>query len=333
MPNATATDHGAVWSKRNDSNISVIEDGDAYVGYRTEWCHAVTGRVVHSEMRKAREVDEKPITVSQGPVFDVVTKRIAKNTEKASGANPEATAATVSEVKHSIRIYSIAIINALRRVVEYYPGQDLSGESLELPWPYPILVHHYDKLAEFKSDREQRETKTLCVRERNTAEHLSVLLSFLDDDIMKAVREEQTLNKQCLYTFENLWLSYKPGSTVLVKHINDEYSIGYVVQSVSGGTFISPPKKWEIQGWRLVYDGASIGRVGWVTTLERFDGAIDVSDIIIFIDEWNDDTDNPTIRKLIDWGSVYWSHLKNRCSYHKGISTTFPHNQVRPTPI
>lgn len=331
--NLTATDHEADSGRTNDSTIPAKEDGNAYVGYRTEWCHAVTGRVVHSEVRKVREVEEKPVTVGKGPVFDVVTKRIAKNTDKAAGANSEATAATVSEVKHSIRIYSIAIINALRRVVEYYPGQDLSGEPLELPWPYPILVHHYDKLSDFKSDREQREAETLCMRERNAAEHLGVLLCFLDDDIMKAVREEQTLNQQSLYTFENLWLSYKPGSTVLVKHINDDYPIGYVVQTVSGGTFVSPPTRWEIQGWRLIYDGASIGRVGWVTTLERFDGAIDVSDICIFIDKWDDDTENVRVRELIDWGSVYWSHLKNRCSYHKGISTTFPHNQVRSWPI
>lgn len=311
-----------------DDNTPTREGGEAYVGYRTEWCHAVTGRVVHFELRKVTEADEKPTIVGQGPIFDVVTKRVAKNTEKAAGSNSETTAAPPPEVKHSIRIYSTAIINALRRVVEYYPGQDLSGDPLELHWPYPILVHHYDKLAEFKSSRQQQEVETLCVRERDAAEHLGVLLDFLDDGIMKSVREEQILNQQSLYTFEYLWLSYKPGSTVLVKHISDDYHIGYVVKSVSGGSFVSPPARWEIRGWRLVYDGTMIGRVEWVTTLEIFDDATNVTDICIFIDEWVDDAENERVRELIDWGRVYWSHLKNKCCYHKGKSTEFPHTQV-----
>lgn len=284
---------------------------------------------MHSEARKAIEVDDKPVEVGNGPIFDVVTKRIAKNTEKAAGATPETVTAPVSAIRHSIRIYSTAIITALRRVVEYYPGQDLSGDFLELHWPYAILVHHYDKLAEFKSQRQQKEVQMLCVRERDAVEHLEVLLRFLDDDIMKTVREEQLLNQQGLYTFENHWLAYKPGSTVLVKHMNDDHPIGYVVKSVSGGTFVSPPVNWEIHGWKLRYDGAFIGREGWTTRVERFDGAIDVSGLVIFIDEWDDDTDNPRVRELIEWGRSYWSHLRNKCSYHQGKSTVFPHNQVR----
>lgn len=324
-------------SRENDSdsvkvdgdNVSTGNNGGAYVGYRTEWCHAVTGRVVHSESRKAMEVDDKPVKLEEGPIFDVVTKRIAKNTEKATGASTEATTAPIAEVKHSIRIYSTAIINALRRIVEYYPGQDLSGDPLELQWPYPILVHHYDKLVEFKTHREGRDPETLCVREHDAAEHLGVLIRFLDDDIMKTVREEQILNQQGRYTFDKLWLSYKPGSTVLVKHINDDYHVGYVVQSVSGGSFVSPPARWEIRGWKLQYDGAFIGRWGWVTTIERADGPVVFSDGITFIDDWDDNTDNEIVRDLINWGSIYWSHLKNKCSYHKGISTTFPHTEVR----
>ena len=75
-------------------------------------------------------------------------------------------------------------------MVQYYPSQDLFSNPLVVKWPYPILVHHYDELAAFRDSCAARDPTELCVREADAPEHIDLLLNFLDDNIMTAVRME-----------------------------------------------------------------------------------------------------------------------------------------------
>jgi hypothetical protein len=173
-----------------------------------------------------------------------------------------------------IRIYSVAIINALRSVVQYYPGQDLSGDFIEITWPYPILVHHYDKLRSFRDAVAKKDPHEICVRERDVDKHLGLLISFLDKEVMDMVKAEQERNNRGCYTFDYMWVALEPGRTVFFSTREGEEG-GLepgIIRPVSGGIFEHPREHWQITAWSMAYDGRYLGRVKRILHWHKFDG-------------------------------------------------------------
>jgi hypothetical protein len=106
------------------------------------------------------------------------------------------------------KIHSFKLINALRAVVEYYTGQDLTGEELEFDKPFRFLVHHMDKLDKYKPEH-PRQYSSEYQRECN--EHIDLLLSLIDEYVGKDLAKEKSRHSRGLATFDNLWMPFKPG--------------------------------------------------------------------------------------------------------------------------
>lgn len=322
--------YSAVSQPAENWNHEQSVGGSAWVRYRREWCDHITGKVIRYDHSTTPLTDieglEENEEDTESPIFDVVTKATVINTD-GNGASNQAEA-TGSGPKRCIRIYSVAIINALQRVVEYYPDQNLNSHVLEINWPYPILVHHYDELQKFKEDLQDKHPTELCMREHNAVEHISLLLRFLDDNVMESVREEEELIRNGSATFENYWLLYRPGATFLAKLRNADFWEAYVVHSVTGGNFVSPPTDWTIECWQLDYDGMYIGRRRTTIEFARWDGVVPYTGYMRIIHDWDDETEDEVIQQLAEWGKAYWSFIKNTCRYHKGKAMTFPHNEV-----
>lgn len=229
-----------------------------WIRYRTELRHRFTGALLSSDNSNVREGGEDD---SSGaiPILELITRY--DTTINASEFsmfrfdNPSAWMGrtSASAPTYSLKIYSQSIINALKAVVQYYPGQDLSGTPIEVKWPYAVLVHHYDQLLEFKLKCQGGNPSEMCVRKRDAPEHIEFLLQFLDENIMERVRVEQERLSRGFHTFENMWVPYKPGRMVGEFSKNRGWRV-FVVSEVVGGIFANPPTSWTIQGWHLDYN-------------------------------------------------------------------------------
>lgn len=228
---------------------------------------------------------------------------------------------------YSLRIYSTAIINALRSVVQYYPNQDLSGSTIEVRWPYPILVHHYDALREFKSKCDAKDLNELCAREKDASVHITSLLSFLDDNIMERVRAEEKRLENGFHTFENSWIMYKPGSTVIVRDLNSKWR-AMVISTVTGGIYQNQTTPWIIIGWRLEFDGTYLGRCQTDINLSKFDGERHFGTNTVFV-HYRARIEHEEAEKLITYGKMYCGLLMRQCRQHTGKSVFHPYNEVR----
>lgn len=113
----------------------------------------------------------------------------------------------------SIHISSVAIINALRSIVKYYPSQDLIGDIIIVPYPFAVLVHHFDELCDFQRLCGEKNPKDLCIRERNAYQHIGVLIDFLEINVMEKVREEKERHRKGFQTWDWWWVKMKPGET------------------------------------------------------------------------------------------------------------------------
>lgn len=307
----------------------VPKPGVPWIRYRTEVRHRVTGNLIlrnDSETPQGRELENR----HDVPIFELITRYEVgeSDTEHTQGGAQDSPAnqALTSAPTFVLKIYSSAIINALRSVVQYYPSQDLSGTSIEIKWPYAILVHHYGALHAFQEHCKKSDSKMLCVREKDAATHLTHLFRFMDDNIMERVRAEQERLKQGFFTFENLWVRYKPGTSIVFSSLHSGMS-ACVISGVSGGIYQNPSTGWLIKTWSLAFDGRYLGRKEKEIRYLPFDGQVRLSQHEIFISD-RERMEGEAVEQVISYGRMYYNLLTKQCRHHKGRSLVFPYTEV-----
>lgn len=307
------------------------------IRYRTEYLDQSTNDVVWEENSRTPIVNPHDGTdFINDPAFEILTiyraRGDSKNTLRSSEAGgrklqgpPPRSFGTPA--RHKLRIYSPALRNALNSVVQYYPSQPLNGDVIEVNWPYPVLVHHYEDLVEFRTRVLSKEPTELCVREALAADDIQALLTYLDQTVMDAVRAETARVRRGFLSFDNLWYSYKPGTAVLSNIAEGTTWRAFVVRDIWGGTFVDPPDRWVIRGWSLIFDGMYLGREEYSETVEKFSGEVEHDHWVRFIPN-TDNVNDEEAKKLVDYGKLYWNLLEKQCKFHAGDSCIFPYNKV-----
>lgn len=301
-----------------------------WIRYRTELRHRVTGDLIHRTDSDRPQQRELEIQDNQ-PIFELITRYETGGSkleqdreamkERSAGQNLD------SAPSYSLRIYSLAIINALRSVVQYYPSQDLSGSAIEVKWPYPILVHHYDALQQFQVNCDAKNPNELCAREKDASVHITQLLGFLDENIMERVRAEEERLKEGFHTFENLWIIFKPGTTAVFRNLHSEWK-AMVISHVAGGIYQTLTTPWRVIGWHLEFDGKYLGRRSSEMSIYPFDGEVSWKGGKIFIHD-RERIEDKEAEELITYGKMYCDLLMKQCRQHTGRSVIHPYNEVR----
>lgn len=204
----------------------------AWIRYSIEW-QDLNGKFKSRQVveQPGAEVDELGDAASEMPAFEQVS---VFQTKHGKDTNVDANLGVGAAPTLYLRIYSVAIIHALRSVVRYYPQQDLSGDIVEVTWPFPVLVHHFDELRDFREACIKKDQSEACIRERHVDTHVGLLLDFLNEELMDNVRSEKELTKTRHRTFDYLWASLKPGTTVYTEIREGPRWLPGVIHSVSG---------------------------------------------------------------------------------------------------
>jgi hypothetical protein len=332
----------------NDTSNGTRVDQSAWIRYSIEWresSNKLKGRQEDSEeeaclysLHGGRHPQRNTPAFERISVFHTVSskdpeadqelmpKAVTEDDDLPLGLNPT----------YMLRIYSAAIIHALRSVVRYYPDQDLSGDTINVKWPYPILVHHYEKLRDFQEVCSQK-TGELCIRERDVVEHIKLLLRFLDKEVMESVNAEKERNKLGRYTFDYFWVAIPPGTTILHKAWNHREWRPSVIHSVSAGIYSQPRRDWNIKLWSLMYDGTYLGRVEDSLEWGQHDGEASYATSMLHIFGSEDFPKkrpegheySATIQERIDYGKIYWTLLSKQAKHHSGTTMEFPYTEVR----
>jgi hypothetical protein len=290
------------------------------------------------ERYDAPEQDFNPGFQADTPIFELVS--VYNTSSAAYDESKQAHGTSLVRYNSSppaytyMKITSQAIIHAVRSVVRYYPGQDLTGVIINVDWPYPILVHHLSELIRFRDDRVGKAPDELCVRERDAVTHLTVLLDFLEQDIMGKVREEEQRNQRGYITFDYFWVPMKPGTIVLSKSVGGPWK-ARVVYSIAGGNFEFPSRNWTAQFWSMDFNGDILGRTKSTMTWNKFSGEWSLGDglFLMIVDNSLKSTtkDEDPVVQLIKDGEKYWKLMQSQCSYYSGVSSRAPHTEVYNT--
>lgn len=277
------------------------------------------------------------------PVFEYVEVRVTDDPIKAE--NSEKDTSTQYHTKHRghayLRILSPAVSEALRCVVDYYPGIDLSKHVIDVPEPFAIFVFFEQQLNEYRERLKHRadDVTSSCIN-RYAYKHVGIVQDFVRQKVSKAVEAERERHARGYATFDMLWLLYKPGSEVYY----DFYEVGehdpYIVENVLFGLINGTTSEFRIAHWNLGANDVVVGPSEFnFRTIKRFAGEKAIVSMDTYPCEYlkfTEGLDGGEVSKIRDhfiargkkW---YTMRQKPKCHQFDGHTTSYPRRKVTIT--
>ncbi|KAG9242578.1 hypothetical protein BJ878DRAFT_163156 [Calycina marina] len=238
----------------------------------------------------------------------------------------------IGEIRLKIR--SKKLLNALKAVVKYYPGQTLLGDEVSFPEPFHLLMHHRAELEEYKATNIEGHDEEY---KNASNEHIDVLLMFLRDHFGKELEDEEARHKRNppVCTFEYVWLLLKPGTQCLVYAERNTY-LPYNLKKFTGGMIAGRPSTYKTYNWNMTYDGYELGRSPGDAAILPFDGEKEIDSLLIFPARYHrykkeEDQNGPTlVERFINRGEKFWN-LTKKFSYkgYDGLNDKKPYRQIK----
>lgn len=166
----------------------------------------------------------------------------------------------------SMVIHSPYLINALKAVVEYYPGHGgFLGDTVTLNAPYRLVYHHRSALCYYRDHQPATHDEAYA---RLTRRHIDVLVGFLDQTLGARFEAEHQRHRssppKALY--RNLWMLYKPGEVVYARHESQQHYAPYVVSRCSSGK----DGQTKVGCWNLTFAHNEFVRTTDWFTVDKF---------------------------------------------------------------
>lgn len=220
---------------------------------------------------------------------------------------------TPSTARPFMVIHSEHLINALKAVVSYYPYINLDGKYITISSPYRVLYHHRQALVHHRDHQPPAHDAEYV---DTTAEHIDVLLKFLEDNLGKEIRQEEERHKLTTpkATFDLFWLLLKPGEVIYAKRYDiwTPYVISDVRVNQSPNTLSDV---YKVNCWMIETNGFKVGRFMFSFNITPWLGEQAIGALpVIPANFWPEDLEaqgGKTMRERdIELGKVYWELLK-----------------------
>ncbi|KAF8245721.1 P-loop containing nucleoside triphosphate hydrolase protein [Wilcoxina mikolae CBS 423.85] len=148
-----------------------------------------------------------------------------------------------------LQINSPHILNALQRVVKYFPEEpSLFDRKIKTTSPYPILYHYWDDLDALRNIADGEERM-----------HLDLLMDFLEREIGEDRSQACKMVENGFISFCLLWTIFKPGALIL--HSEQGHQQVFRLEGATYGKNAKTCEKYlRLQLIYTDFDGVSFGR-------------------------------------------------------------------------
>lgn len=330
-PSESSEDDSSISDSNTDSTPKASTPA---IVYKTQYKNIMTSDIVFATEAQKPLLVQKRASPSGVPVLEIITCKHTswdrsvnrnKDWEPTDSEPPPVHGAPVT----SMKINSLAIINALKSVIEYYPGQSFTDEEVLIRKPYDVLVHHENELTDLRqryAPGAKLSEEEKCERTVDTYEHLGILGAYLQDTLGDSVQAERQRHARGVCTFEMLWLLLKPGIDVYHDERKSGNFNGYVVHSTLPRVGM---EAFVVHMWLLEFNGEYLGRRIFTSEQRPFDGERDIRELDAFPCEFleNDPKEKKFEqhrRRLEERGEMYFRLTSRQCMDFRGTTTTYP---------
>ncbi|KAF6817603.1 hypothetical protein CSOJ01_02313 [Colletotrichum sojae] len=193
--------------------------------------------------------------------------------------------------KSRIVIHSPYLSELIRDIVDYYPGQNLTGETVVIHEPYGVLMHHWETLVQTRASREDPpQSKT--DDHQTKIEHLGVLVDYLSP-IVKGQLEpiQRRLGQESpTTTWDDVWYLLRPGSQSYCKWKGQW--MGCIIEDTR--IFRSPEdddeleERWKVKIWFLSmhWSYGTLVPMSHTIDIPKFEGEKKVGQLDIYPEQY-----------------------------------------------
>ncbi|KAK0380383.1 ATPase [Colletotrichum limetticola] len=205
-------------------------------------------------------------------------------------------------------IHSPHLINALRAVVAYYPNVNLLGDTVTIDAPYRVIVHHLDALKQYRFHQPASHSTEYA---RLTANHIDVLLSFIDQAVGESIRTEQERHRRNVpvATFQNYWMALKPGEVIYVNH-DDLWEPHVISSTYQDVTLSGRNRHLQVVAWVLEMGHNRMNRKMSQFTIPSWTGEQIIPSLKIIPARFFQDDPQAMLQKQLRLGKLYWELLQ-----------------------
>ena len=224
-----------------------------------------------------------------------------------------------------IDINSPMVLNALRAIIDYYPGWDLWDESLRSLIPLAqlfILFNHRQSLLDYKTHHPP------CHDAEYIAEcnqHIDEVVRFLNQEFKEELDVENRWTQGDLtVSFDNLGCLFLPGQQIYSR-MGDQLD-PYICTSWGWND-----KQFMVHGWNVDFDGSTFGRANRVFTIEKFLGRKKITALDVFPPRFYNESESESAfrKRRIESGRKFCKIVKTS-SYmeYSGVTRDVPEEKV-----
>ncbi|EEU36409.1 uncharacterized protein NECHADRAFT_102062 [Fusarium vanettenii 77-13-4] len=268
------------------------------------------------------------------PIFEHIDVRLSSLSTISDKVDLDTLAKTEVASGHCyINLFSPVVAEALRCVVDYFPGVYLSESVIRVPEPYNIFVFFEKQLTEYRERLEKAaETDPLTCANRFASKHIAIVQEFVKKRIQAQVDAERERHARGYVSFDMLWLLYQPGADMYFDRWNINEHEPFVMTGVEF-TFINDAADfYKVRLWNMDADFDRVGPAPWEFKVDRFPGERKIVDLPAFPCEYlhfSEDVESesiPAIKEhLVNRGKKWYSLRREVRPYHfDGFTTTFP---------
>ncbi|KAK8061615.1 P-loop containing nucleoside triphosphate hydrolase protein [Apiospora phragmitis] len=210
----------------------------------------------------------------------------------------------------SMVINSRYLINALKAVVEYYPGNSgFLGDTVTINAPYRLVYHHLAALCHYRDHQPATHDEEYA---NITKRHINVLVDYIDEKLgsrYDAEHQRHTSSPpKALYS--NLWMLYKPGEVVYAKHENNDRA-PFIVSRCSNGK----DGRIRVDCWNLTFSNNEFVRTTDSFTVDTFTDEAAISSLSViparfFCGEDGDEDPEDVEDRNVQLGRLTWELAK-----------------------
>ena len=210
--------------------------------------------------------------------------------------------------KTSLQINSQHLKDLLKKTIQDYPGVSFNTKEITIDKPYHVLFHYRHELEENGKELEWSS---------DAAQHLELLLDFIDEEFKDTIEETENLLEQGMINYEHLWTIFRPGSKIYGPVLGQPraFKLNNYAPSCN-------PPGLHLYAEYIDFDGEEMGTRGNTRFMHAFSGAQKISDLSTFPIEWHPAKD--TIQKDLTARGRQWEQIAGtNFRYYKGIALDF----------
>ena len=200
-----------------------------------------------------------------------------------------------------MQVNSQHLKDILKSTIQDFPGVSFNTKEITVDKPYRVLFHYHKEL-EAAAERLEAGSEA--------AEHLDLLLDFINQEFKETIEETENLLEQGMINYTHLWTIFRPCTTTIYAPVYGQPR----AFSLNNYGYSCDPPGLVLNISYVDFDGEDMGTRNTSRLIPAFNGAEKISELTAFPMDWHPakaDVEKQLLARGRRWEELAGMHFRN----------------------